>query len=58
MSSAISLFGKRIKEIRKQQNFTQEKLAEILDVDVKTISRLEKGYYFTPYENLENYQMH
>lgn len=44
---------KKIKEIRKKQSFTQEKLAEILDVDAKTISRLEKGYYFTTYENLE-----
>ncbi len=53
MSTTIKLFGKKIKEIRKKQSFTQEKLAEILDVDAKTISRLEKGYYFTTYENLE-----
>ena len=53
MNSSIKLFGKRIKEIRKKQNLTQEMLAEILDVDAKTISRLEKGYYFTTYENLE-----
>ena len=53
MSSTIKLFGKKIKEIRKKQSFTQEKLAEILNVDAKTISRLEKGYYFTTYENLE-----
>lgn len=53
MSTTIKLFGKKIKEIRKKQSFTQEKLAEILDVNAKTISRLEKGYYFTTYENLE-----
>ena len=47
------IFGKRIKELRKKQKLTQERLAEILDVDSKTISRLEKGYYFTTYENLE-----
>ena len=49
----LNFFGKRIKELRKKQKLTQERLAEILDVDSKTISRLEKGYYFTTYENLE-----
>lgn len=54
MKSTIKLFGKRIKEIRKKNNITQEKLAEILGLDNQTISRIETGYFFTSYENLEN----
>ena len=53
MQSTIKLFGKRIKELRKKQGMTQEKLAEILSVDNQTISRIETGYFFTSYENLE-----
>lgn len=53
MKSTIELFGKRIKEIRKNKKMTQEKLAEIVDLDCQTISRIETGYYFTSYENLE-----
>ncbi len=53
MQSSIKLFGKRIKEIRKKNNITQEKLAEILNLDNQTISRIETGYFFTSYDNLE-----
>lgn len=53
MNSTIKLFGKRIKELRKSNNYKQEQLAEILGVDYQTISRIETGYYFTSYDNLE-----
>ena len=53
MQSTIKLFGKRIKEIRKNKKMTQEKLAETVGLDCQTISRIETGYYFTTYENLE-----
>lgn len=53
MKSSIQLFGKRIKELRKRQGLTQEKLSEIMEVDPKTINRLENGYSFITYENLE-----
>ena len=53
MNSTIKLFGKRIKEIRKHRGITQEKLAEMLELDNQTISRIETGSYFTSYENLE-----
>ena len=35
--------GKRIKEIRKIRSMTQPKLAELISVDPKYISRLETG---------------
>lgn len=55
MASGNKLFGKRIRELREKNNLTQEKLAEILDLDYQTISRIETGSYFTSYENLEKF---
>lgn len=53
METTIKLFGNRIKEIRKKLKLTQEQLSEKVGLDVQTISRIETGYYFTSYENLE-----
>lgn len=53
MSSGNKVFGKRIKELREGKGYTQEKLAELVGLDYQTISRIETGYYFTSYENLE-----
>ena len=53
MQSTIKLFGRRVKELRKRYGITQEKLAEALNLDNQTISRIETGYFFTSYENLE-----
>ena len=53
MASGNKLFGKRIKEKKKKNRYTQEQLSEIVDLDYQTISRIETGYYFTSYENLE-----
>ena len=52
MASGNKLFGKRIKELREKNLYTQEQLSEIVDLDYQTISRIETGYYFTSYENL------
>ncbi len=53
MSSGSKVFGKRIKELRERKKLTQEKLAEKIGLDLQTISRIETGYYFTSFENLE-----
>lgn len=39
------MLNNRIKEIRKQANMTQEKLAKLTDVRRETIIRLEKNLY-------------
>ena len=44
MGIDYNLIGERIKEARKNKGYTQEKLAEELDVAVTYLSRLEKGY--------------
>lgn len=35
------LLGKRIQEIRKNRHLTQEKLAEVVGLDVSSISNIE-----------------
>ena len=44
--------GKFIAQLRKEHEFTQEKLGEILGVTNKTISRWETGTYLPPAEML------
>ncbi len=50
---AQKLFGKRIKELRKQKNLTQEQLSEMLGVFQKQIGNIETGTTFTTMANLE-----
>ena len=40
------LFGKRIKELRTKQGFTQEQLAEMIDVGERNLSKIECGNVF------------
>lgn len=47
------LLGLRVKEFRKQKKLTQEKLAEIIDVDNGYISKLEVGQNFPSITTLE-----
>lgn len=44
MNIDYNLIGERIKEARKSKGYTQEKLAEEIDVAVAYVSRLEKGF--------------
>lgn len=43
MNIDYSIIGKRIKESRKLKNYTQENLAEFLNVSDAYISRIERG---------------
>ena len=47
------LLGLKIKEVRKQRKITQDKLAEMLDLDVGYISKLEVGRNFPTIGTLE-----
>ena len=47
------LLGKRIKELRKYRNFTQEKLAELIDIEPCSLSAIEIGRHFPPLPKLE-----
>lgn len=47
------LLGKRIKELRKQANYTQEQLSEIINIDIKTLSGIESGRHFPSLPTIE-----
>ncbi len=45
-------FGRNVQKYRKYRNLTQEKLAELVGVDVTSISAVETGKYFPSADNL------
>ena len=46
-------FGKHLQVLRKKRNYTQWKLAEIIGVDSKYLSRLESGYSSPSFDMLQ-----
>ncbi len=55
MQDVRDLFGKRIKELRKEKNMTQEKLAELVDIDTRNIIKIENGQTFPRLKTLEKF---
>lgn len=53
MSTLKENLGKRIQEIRKGKNLTQEKLAEMIGIDTPNLSNIERGKRFVSAETLE-----
>ena len=51
MNNLKKLLGKRIQELRKKKNITQQQLADMLDIDQRTLSAIECGVNF-PSKNL------
>ena len=47
------LLGKKLKEIRKSKNLTQEQVAEMIGVETPSISNIENGKYYPSAENLD-----
>lgn len=55
MSEAdLSSIGKRIQNRRKQQGYTQEQLAELMNVSIQMVSNLERGNKAIRIDNLIN----
>lgn len=52
MSNLKELFGKRIKELRKNRGLTQEKLAELIGLNQRQLSRIESGVNFASSETI------
>lgn len=46
-------FGEKVKRFRKQRNLTQEKLAELIDISPRNLSKIEVGECFVKAETLE-----
>ncbi len=51
MNNLKKLLGKRIQELRKKKNITQQQLADMLEIDQRTLSAIECGINF-PSKNL------
>ena len=47
------LVGKKIQQIRKRKGITQEKLAEMIGIEVPSLSNLETGKYSPSTETLQ-----
>ena len=47
------LLGKRIKEVRKRLGLTQEKLAELINIETTSLSSIESGRHFPSLVTLE-----
>lgn len=47
------LFGQRLRQLRRQNNITQERLAEFIGVSVDLISNIERGINAPSFETLE-----
>ncbi len=45
--------GEKIKELRKSKGFTQEKLAELANIDDKHLSKIENGVHLPTYKTLK-----
>ena len=46
------LVGKRVQEYRKQKSYTQDKLAEMIGIDPKNVSKIEIGANYPSPETL------
>lgn len=47
------LLGKRIKELRKEAGLTQEKLAELIEIETTSLSGIESGRHFPSLSTVE-----
>jgi transcriptional regulator with XRE-family HTH domain len=47
------VFGKRVRQLRKQKKMTQEELAEAANLSRETISRIENGKRGTHFEYVD-----
>lgn len=46
MDETKILLGKRIKDLRKNRNITQERLAELIGIEKRNLSNIENGHTF------------
>lgn len=53
MSTLRTRFGKRLRQIRRYRDLTQEQLAEALGLSVEFISNIERGKSAPSFETIE-----
>lgn len=54
MTAFQDKFGLRVKELRKRKGYTQEKMAELLNIGVRSLVKIETGNSFPSMQTLEN----
>ena len=52
MDNIKTLLGKRIKELRQKRRYTQEKLAEMANIEIPSLSNIENGKNYPNHETL------
>lgn len=50
----LKAFGRNVKKVRALKGFTQQHLADILEIEISQISRLERGLLNTSVINIKN----
>ncbi len=53
MTDLKKLLGKRIQNLRKSKNITQERLAELIGIEPPSLSYIETGKYYPSVETLQ-----
>ena len=53
MDSLKQKFGKRLKELRKSKGLTQEKIAEMVNIEPPNLSKIECGMHFPLPDKIE-----
>ena len=53
MTSLKQKFGKRVKELRKSNGYTQEQIAEKINIEPPNISKMENGLHFPQPDKIE-----
>lgn len=57
MQDVRKLIGERVRALRKRKSFSQEQLAGKVGIDMKSLSRLERGAHYPSLETLEKIQV-
>lgn len=52
-SSTKVLLGRKIRQLRRERKWTQEYLSELLEINPKSVLRIESGQTFPSIQNLE-----
>ena len=55
MVDVAKIFGKRLQQIRKMRGLTQAQFTELVELEVSTISRIEKGSQYPKPENVNKF---
>lgn len=53
MTQLLYRFGKRLRQLRRQKDLTQEQLAEVTGLSVDSISNIERGINAPSFQTLE-----